>query len=776
MQGLFGAPSMLWWGAAASIPVVIHLLSRRKYRRVPWAAMHFLQRAFKRTRKRLQIENILLMLLRVAILLMLACALADPRTSGASILGGSTSKTVLAVIDNSFSMDYRDESNRVPFEKAVNKAKELLQSLDSESDAAALLSIGGRARIHVPLTREIQVVQNSLDQLELTHGGTDTIGGLGIIAGLMQEPSLTKDFPGRKTIYIFTDMQRSALIGNQGSNPEGSDVKLDAPDSRVEDLLRQIKDAGGDVYLVDVGSATGERVPNVAVTSLKHIGKSLVQNRPTDFECVIENFGDETVNGEIQFYIDSETSFVQKEVVSDLKGRATGTAQAVERSFPFSTVFKDAGWHYVAVRYVDDSLGIDNTRRFAFEVRDRIKVLAVDGNAAREPEDSAVFFLSRALDPWVGRTSEGVSAFDVKEVSLLDFRAEKLNAYDLIVLANVAQVSSTRVAALESFVEEGGSLLFFAGRALEVPGRLGPSGTSNTLFYRDGKGLLPYRLLRAIGSDDLTNEPYNLQFETFDHPAMKYFEDPRTQPGITSIPTYKFLATEIRPQEGTRVLASFRAANQDTLKTKTWPAIVERHFGDGQVIFFSTSADKSWNLYGATPAYVPLMKELAYVLTRSANRDNITVGERLIVRFPSTVDSVTLTVGDDAPINRKTTREEGSDTVTVALSRVDVATIIRIKPQAQENAPVVATRIVAVNVDPSESDLTRGGSGWITAHLGTELIQTIEASKDLNVETVTESESRIWRGILYLVLALLLLETLFARQFGREFRADTAAA
>ncbi|MFT7620829.1 MAG: hypothetical protein ACI97A_004487, partial [Planctomycetota bacterium] len=652
MQGLFGASSMLWWGAAAAIPVAIHLLSRRKYRRVPWAAMHFLERAFKRTRKRLRLENILLMLLRAAILLLLAFALADPRTSGAGVLGGEQTKTVFVAIDNSFSMDYRDDSNQVPFEKAITSARSLIDGLDPERDAAALLSLGGSARLHVPLTREIPLISNALEQLKLTHGATDTIGGLGILAGLLEEPTLAKEYPGRKTVYIFTDMQRSALVGKNPKTDNNEEIQLDAPDPRVESMLRQIKDAGTDVYFVDVGNVGSERVPNVSVASLTHIGKSLVKDRATDFECVIKNFGDDTAAGEVQFFVDSETAFVQREVITDLKGRATGTELNSERTIRFSATFTESGSHYVAVRYFDDALGIDNMRRFAFEVRDRIRVLAVDGNGLREPEESAVFFLSRALDPWVGRRSEGVSAFDVKEVSLLDFRAENLNNFELVVMANVAQLGAPRIDALEGFVKEGGSLLFFAGRSLEVPGRLGPSGSTNALFHKNGLGLLPYPMIRTRGSDDLTNEPYNLQFETFDHPAMAYFEDPRIRPGVTGIPIYKFVETVQTEKTGTRVLASFRPANKSNTMKASWPGIVEHSFGQGKVVFIATSADKSWNLYGATPAYVPLMKELSYVLTRSSNRDNIDVGSRLFVRFPTSVESVTITIGDDAPINR----------------------------------------------------------------------------------------------------------------------------
>ena len=50
--------------AAAALTVIIHLLSRRKYRLVEWAAMEFLLAANQENRRRIRIENLALLALR----------------------------------------------------------------------------------------------------------------------------------------------------------------------------------------------------------------------------------------------------------------------------------------------------------------------------------------------------------------------------------------------------------------------------------------------------------------------------------------------------------------------------------------------------------------------------------------------------------------------------------------------------------------------------------------------------------------------------------------
>src|SRR2546430_7386410 len=60
---------------AASIPIIIHLLNRKRYRIVPWAAMRFLLAAQKRTVRKLRVEQWLLLAIRTLIILLLILAM-----------------------------------------------------------------------------------------------------------------------------------------------------------------------------------------------------------------------------------------------------------------------------------------------------------------------------------------------------------------------------------------------------------------------------------------------------------------------------------------------------------------------------------------------------------------------------------------------------------------------------------------------------------------------------------------------------------------------------
>src|SRR3954469_22973856 len=62
-------------GAAIGVPVIIHLLNRRRFKIVEWAAMRFLLQAQKKTSRRIRLEQLILLMVRCALVLLVACAM-----------------------------------------------------------------------------------------------------------------------------------------------------------------------------------------------------------------------------------------------------------------------------------------------------------------------------------------------------------------------------------------------------------------------------------------------------------------------------------------------------------------------------------------------------------------------------------------------------------------------------------------------------------------------------------------------------------------------------
>src|SRR5690606_40825069 len=100
----FASPAMLGWAAAAALPWLVNLWSRRRHVEMPWAAIDLLMAAVRERSRRLKLRELLLLVLRTAILLLAALAAARP-TWHAAAGGGATGRVHhVIVIDRSLSM------------------------------------------------------------------------------------------------------------------------------------------------------------------------------------------------------------------------------------------------------------------------------------------------------------------------------------------------------------------------------------------------------------------------------------------------------------------------------------------------------------------------------------------------------------------------------------------------------------------------------------------------------------------------------------------------
>src|SRR5436190_5113404 len=121
----FVAPWFAVAGAAlASIPIIIHILNRRRFKTIRWAAMEYLLQAMRKNRRRLKFEQWVLLAARCLLILLMGMALARPlgcENSSIAALGGQRTALHIFVIDNSYSMAY--EANRPDAKTHLDQAK-----------------------------------------------------------------------------------------------------------------------------------------------------------------------------------------------------------------------------------------------------------------------------------------------------------------------------------------------------------------------------------------------------------------------------------------------------------------------------------------------------------------------------------------------------------------------------------------------------------------------------------------------------------------------------
>ena len=123
-------PAFLFALGAAAIPLLLHLLQKKRKIQMPFSTVRFLKLAQRRSASRVRLENILLWLLRTAILVLLALAFAMPvlRTSSFGSFLGEAQRDVAIVWDVSYSMTYESGRTRV-WDDARSAATGIINSL-----------------------------------------------------------------------------------------------------------------------------------------------------------------------------------------------------------------------------------------------------------------------------------------------------------------------------------------------------------------------------------------------------------------------------------------------------------------------------------------------------------------------------------------------------------------------------------------------------------------------------------------------------------------------
>ncbi|MBM4030502.1 MAG: VWA domain-containing protein [Planctomycetes bacterium] len=783
----FVNPIALWGLLLASAPIIIHLLNRRRFKVVEWAAMEFLLASARKNNRRVRIEQLILLALRVIVILILVLAIARPvvrRRALASL--AERRRFALLVFDSSMSMGYRDGAT-TSYDRALAFAEELMASL-REGDTWALVNAveHGKAIVQEP-SFDLDAARAAVarDRLPLSDAGGSLPRALEAA-----EEALKRSQEGARDLYIVTDLQRASWLAAAGTLAQ-EDVERT---KRISQTAR--------IILVDVGP---ENPSNLAVASLETDGTLVVAGGETVIRAQLSNFGPDTASGPAAHLL--VDGFRQQK--SAAKAIAPGGSTQLE----FRHVFRAPGIHTVSVELDADNLPKDDHRSLALDARESVRVLLVDGEPGTEAFSGETDYLRRCLRPGDAASAAGaLSLFQPEVVTVEGLSGADLPRYDAVVLANVERLTDAAAATVESYVRRGGALLVFPGERLD-------RAFYNRTLHRDGQGLLPCSLGNAVGDANDRKQAVHISNQLGDHPFVRLFREQKMirlsspfffrycrlegverEPGGTGLrpvspdggtglrPVSPTGGTPVPPGAGARVVCRFDGGA---------PAIVEGPAGKGRVVVFASTADDAWNDMPAWPAYLTLMQEILTQVARDPGSSrNLTVGEPIVCyvspqQFGKPV--MLLRPGESKPVPLQATSSSGL--LAVVYPHTDKAGIYEltlpdptggtglrpvspdggtglrpVSPEAVAQPPsALSSRqdFFAVNVPSRESDVRRITEPDLRKLLpGTDFDYQRGGIRRATPAEAGES-GELWRSLAYVLLGLLLLESLLAQRFGR---------
>ena len=190
--------------AAMAIPIIIHLLFRQRRKPIEWAAMRFLIEAFKKHRRRLQLEQFLLLALRCLILGLFGFALARPLLHDAGLLDTGASRIVYLIIDNSMTSAAVGEDGSAAFQRHVDDAIKMIESLGA-SDAVGVITAAQPVRmlLNPPSTDHAGVV-DLLRDLKPSASPADLPGAMIALRGAVDASDRSDD---QVLAYMLSDFR-----------------------------------------------------------------------------------------------------------------------------------------------------------------------------------------------------------------------------------------------------------------------------------------------------------------------------------------------------------------------------------------------------------------------------------------------------------------------------------------------------------------------------------------------------------------------------------------
>ncbi|WP_233578507.1 vWA domain-containing protein [Tautonia sociabilis] len=732
----FANPLLLWGLAAASLPILLHLLNRRRYREESWAAMRFLLAAIRKNQKRIRLEHWLLLTVRTLLVACAALAMAQPyleSTGAVPLLAGRRTHRVL-VLDGTMSMSYA-AAGRSRFSRAVEYADAYVQGARN-GDAISVVLLGAPPRVVIgaPSPNHAEV-REELEQLSPSHGKADLEATLSKIREVLD----ASDLP-QKEILFLTDLQE----GTWHVDPDR--------ESAVKRAVEALERERANCVVVDLGD---EVRSNRAVVDLALDTPVVVRGGPLSvISARLASFGSATEAG------------VRAQLVVDGRlgpERRVDLPPGQEVPVAFSYRFEDPGDHVVEVRLEEDRLPVDDTRRLAVPVREQLEALLVNGDYDPEPFESETDYLAQALSPSEG-SDRSPSPIRVEVATEAQLSRRDLERYDVIFLCNVSRLSRGEVEAIDGFLRLGGGLVVFGGE------RLQPDEYNGTLFAGipgseefEGPGFLPARLGAVVDSGAETAEQLALapEFDPigFEHPIVAIYQGAPAQvmAGLTGVRTWR--SHDLRVPEGS-------TARRALAFTDGRPAVLTMPRHRGMVVQVATTADDDWTTWPLHPSYPPVVEQMAlFAASGRMSQRNVAVGQPIDQAMPEGASPASaVIVRPDGREEPGRLVEEGGATRLV-FDQTDLAGVYL----ARLGPPVARELSFAANPDPVESDPSRADSATLSALFPRWTFSSWDGGPVSQTAAATVGRrGELHRGLLLAVLGLVLGESTLAWWIGRR--------
>src|SRR3989339_1680670 len=704
-------PILLLGILGASIPIIIHLINKKKAISHKFAAIDFILQTNKRISVKFKLRQLILLILRASLIAFLAIALARPFIK--NFIGGTPKKDVPAsnviIVDDSYSMQYADNHESF-FISAKNAAKEIINNLTKNDDAAVITSSNLGSQVLPELDYDKKNLLNFIEQLQPGFATTHIVPALDAAVEI-----LTSAKSSVKRIFLLTDLTRN-----------GWDI--DWFKSGNEKLRSHVSN----IHIIDLSE--GRELKNIAITHIEPQINVSERSAESTIKVTVSNFTPTRIkNLLVQVFLD------QAKVAQGFFNIDANASETKEFYFSVEKGKGHTGW----VEISEDRLNTDNKRYFAINTSNKLDVLLIDGDPKTNIYESETFYLEKALNPGREHTSSIKPIIcSIQEVNNFNF-----TDFNIVFLCNVETLPSEKIRELEKFVKEGCSVIFSLGNKVDAN------------YYNNSFGtLLPYLLhtQRTFSSNSPLSEeqPLNLKTTESMHPILRILSETNMNT-LSSAKFHRIFYVNPTSSGNCKTILSFSDGT---------PALIEKQIERGKSVLFNSSIDRDWTDMPVKPFFLPLMQQLCKYLSGNISEEiqnEIMVKSNWQSPCPYDVNNIEIT----NPEGRKTILQPQliNNEKLFLYNETNIPGVYAITVNGKPHPQLPS--YFSVNVDTIESNLDKIDRKEIIALMGGINLNITTSSIGKGHEVILgEAKKTLWGIFLFFTLCILFVESFVSRK------------
>lgn len=503
----FAFPNFLWALPAIILPIIIHLLQRQRHQKVEFGAMMFINKALKRNKNLILLQDLILLILRTATILFLILYLAQPFTNSNNNQSFQKPSLKIIVIDTSMSMAQFSMQDQL-IELAKKQARDLLVKNSTDKDSIAVIQAGHRAKIAAlgPRKEATQIIEKEINQ-EFTS--TDWNGCMATISELIQQNEYRIN---QTEIFLFSDFQD----------------EIWSSESILGEKINLLQDRGVKINFIPLKI---EQASNLAVENSALSKNRVVRGEQITFSTNIHNYSETTKKTNISIQIDGQEVYED-----DIEIEARGTRN-IQHDFSLNTT----GVRYIKAVIDQDDLLLDNQQSLKFEVAPALNVnICTQEDLERGDQYLSVVYSYLNLG---SDTPIQCNYFPPSEIE-----KSVLDDSDVLILGDINKISNTKKNILIDHIRGGGGLLAI----------IGPNADNDTYTT----------ILKSLGVNDFSigamkQGDYLLKIENELHPSIQLFRDSKWKNLLTEVPHRKYRQFQTDPKQTTLSFIDRKTGTQD---------------------------------------------------------------------------------------------------------------------------------------------------------------------------------------------------------------------